>query len=158
MWRTSKEIALGIKEIHPFDDHLYFLNEVLAKENTIYLAIQDGSDAVVGIMATNGEILNQLNIHTDFQRRGIGSRLLDLARNLSSGKLQLYTFEINLGAQAFYEKHGFKLRAAGAITKNNSQTFYMSGVMQDQLQHKKCITGPRVSLYSCYDSVKQKAY
>ena len=114
MWRTSKEIALGIKEIHSFDDHLYFLNEVLAKENTIYLAIQDDSDAVVGLMATNGAFLNQLYIHTGFQRRGIGSRLLDVAKKLSSGKLQLYTFEINLGAQAFYEKHGFKITGRGS--------------------------------------------
>jgi len=114
MWRTSKEIALGTKEIHPFDDHLYFLNEVLAKENTIYLAIPDGSDDVVGLMATNGAFLSQLYIHTDFQRRGIGSRLLDLAKNLSSGKLQLYTFEINLGAQAFYENHGFKIIGRGS--------------------------------------------
>ncbi len=114
MWRTSKEKAIGIKEIHSFDDHLYFLNEVLAKENTIYLAIQVDSDAVVGLMATDGVFLNQLYIHTDFQRRGIGSRLLGLARNVSSGKLRLYTFEINLGAQAFYEKHGFKVTGRGS--------------------------------------------
>ncbi len=51
MWRTSKEKAIGTGEIHSFDDHLNFLNEVLAKENTIYLAIFDGSDTVADIAA-----------------------------------------------------------------------------------------------------------
>ena len=49
----------------------------------------------------------------DFQRQGIGSRLLALAKELSRGKLQLHTFEINLGARAFYEKHGFRVIGQG---------------------------------------------
>lgn len=107
MWRASKEQALGIKDVHDFDDHLDFLRTKLSKENQIYLAIDERTDRVVGIMAQNGSELNQLYIHVDYQRRGIGSRLLQRAKELSPGKLQLFTFAVNSGAQAFYEKHGF---------------------------------------------------
>ena len=113
MWRDSKEAALGIKEIHGFDDHLSYLNGVLVNQNTVYLAISSASDQVIGLMATNGVFLNQLYIHVDFQRSGVGSRLLELAKSNSSGSLKLYTFEINHAAQSFYEKHGFRCIGGG---------------------------------------------
>ena len=46
MWRASKVKALGIGEIHGFDDHLYFLDEILAEDNSIYLALVDGGTTV----------------------------------------------------------------------------------------------------------------
>jgi len=39
--------------------------------------------------------VDQLYIHPDFQRRGIGKALLDFARSLSPGRLWLYTLQIN---------------------------------------------------------------
>ena len=39
--------------------------------------------------------------------RGIGSRLLTLAKSESSGSLWLFTFAQNIRARAFYERHGF---------------------------------------------------
>lgn len=113
MWRASKERVLGIKDIHSFDDHLSFLKTKLAKDNTVYLAIHQPSDSVAGIMALHGTELTQLYIHVEYQRLGIGTQLLNLAKQLSTGKLQLYTFEVNAGAQAFYEKHGFKIIGRG---------------------------------------------
>ncbi|WP_375138835.1 GNAT family N-acetyltransferase [Piscinibacter defluvii] len=41
------------------------------------------------------------------QRHGIGSLLLQWAKQNSSGSLWLFTFKKNLVAQAFYEHHGF---------------------------------------------------
>ena len=92
MWRDSKEQALGVKEIHSFDDHLFFLRDILAKENDVRLAVLDDRNTVVGIIATDGEFVNQLYIHTNYQRMGIGSKLLKLAKYNSTGKLSLNTF------------------------------------------------------------------
>jgi len=113
MWRASKEKALGVQTIHSVDNHLDFLRTKLVKSNTVYLAIDQRSDLVVGIMAIHGTELNQLYIHVDYQRIGIGTRMLNLAKKLSPGKLQLYTFEVNSGAQAFYEQHGFVIIGRG---------------------------------------------
>ena len=123
MWRASKEKALGISEAHSFDDHLYFLDDILAKENSIYLALVDDGARVAGIMATDGRFLNQLYIHIDFQRQGIGSRLLALAKELSRGELQLHTFEVNLGARAFYENHDFRIIGRGNTNEEGLPDF-----------------------------------
>jgi ribosomal protein S18 acetylase RimI-like enzyme len=119
MWRDSKEKALGIKDVHSFDDHLGFLGTKLTKENKVYLAIDERTDNVVGIMAIAGSELNQLYIHAGYQGMGIGSRLLKIAKELSPGKLQLFTFEVNKGAQAFYEKHGFTIIGRGHENEEN---------------------------------------
>ena len=80
MWRASKEKSLGVHELHSFDDHLDFLRTKLVKNYTVYLAIHEPS-TVVGIIAFEGTDLSQLYIHVDYQRAGIGTRLLNLARD-----------------------------------------------------------------------------
>ncbi len=119
MWRDSKEKAIGIKDLHDFEDHLNFLKNVLVNENKVFLAIDDEAKKVVGILAIAETELKQLYIHTDYQGIGIGNRLLELAKELSGGKLQLFTFEVNKGAQAFYEKHGFKIIGRGFENEEN---------------------------------------
>ena len=114
MWRDSKEHALGVKDIHTYEDHLNFVQNILVRENTVQLAVSVENDWVVGLLATDGEYVNQLYIHNDFQRYGIGSRFLEFAKAQSSGTLRLYTFEVNKGAQAFYEKHGFREVSRGS--------------------------------------------
>jgi ribosomal protein S18 acetylase RimI-like enzyme len=119
MWRESKEKALGVKDVHSFDEHLSFLRTRLIKENKVLLAIDECTDTVVGIMALAGSELDQLYIHVGYQRMGIGSRLLQMAKELSPGKLQLFTFEVNKNAQAFYEKHGFAIIGRGYENEEN---------------------------------------
>jgi len=102
------EKALGVKDHHSWEEQLNYLKTIV-KENRMYLAIEEQTDKVVGMMAVGGSELDQLYIHVDYQGIGIGTKLLNLAKELSPGKLQLYTFEVNKGAQLFYEKHGFTI-------------------------------------------------
>jgi ribosomal protein S18 acetylase RimI-like enzyme len=111
MWRNSKEQALGQKEIHSFDDHVEFLNHILANQFEVELALMD--DRVVGLIAFNEREISQLYIHIDYQGMGIGQVLLERAKEHSTGRLTLYTFEVNKKAQYFYEKHGFKVIGRG---------------------------------------------
>lgn len=111
MWRQSKARAIGQKEIHSFDDHVFFLNNILNRDNEIYIAID--KNKVVGIIAFNENEINQLYIHNDYQGKGLGKRLLELARANSKGRLTLFTFEVNNKAQRFYENNGFKVIGRG---------------------------------------------
>jgi ribosomal protein S18 acetylase RimI-like enzyme len=108
MWRASMEDALGVKDSHSWEEQLNYLKAIV-QENLVYLGIEEHTDKVVGMMAVGGSELDQLYIHVDYQGRGIGTQLLNLAKELSPGKLQLYTFAINKKAQLFYEKHGFAI-------------------------------------------------
>ncbi|MCJ8008149.1 GNAT family N-acetyltransferase [Lederbergia wuyishanensis] len=111
MWRDSKEQAIGQKEIHSVDNHIYFLNHILTKDFQIDLALLDGN--VVGMIAYNKIEISQLYIHINYQGMGIGQSLLDRAKEQSSGRLTLFTFEVNVNAQRFYQKHGFKIIGRG---------------------------------------------
>ncbi len=112
MWRASMEAALGIKDTHSWAEQLGYLQQIAAKHR-LYLALDEATNQVVGMMAVGGSELDQLYIHVDYQGRGIGTRLLNLAKALSPGTLLLYTFAVNQPAQRFYEKHGFTISARG---------------------------------------------
>ena len=117
MWRDSKEKALGQKEIHSVENHVYFLNYILPEQFQIELALID--EKVVGMIAYNESEINQLYIHIDYQGIGIGQTLINKVKDKSSGKLTLYTFEVNESAQRFYEKHGFKAIGRGHENEEN---------------------------------------
>ncbi|MGY3312887.1 ribosomal protein S18 acetylase RimI-like enzyme [Peribacillus simplex] len=117
MWRDSKEQAIGQKEIHSFENHVYFLNNILPEQFQINLALID--DRVVGMIASNETEISQLYIHIDYQGIGIGQTLLDKIKAKSSGRLTIYTFEVNENAQRFYEKNGFKIIGRGHENEEN---------------------------------------
>lgn len=117
MWRNSKERAIGQKEIHSFENHIYFLNHILPEQHQIELALIDNK--VVGMIAYNEKEVSQLYIHNDYQGLGIGRTLLDRAKEQSSGSLTLFTFDINKNAQRFYDKNGFKIVARGHENEEN---------------------------------------
>ena len=107
MKRDSKEKAIGQKDMYSFSESKNFLDNILAKNYKTYIALLDNK--VTGIIAFNETEVNQLYIHNEFQRIGIGKKLLDIAKTNSTGVLSLYTFDINKNAQRFYEKNGFKI-------------------------------------------------
>jgi ribosomal protein S18 acetylase RimI-like enzyme len=117
MWRKSKEKTIGRKEIHSFENHVNFLNSTLVKQFQIDIALMDFK--VVGMIVYNDTEINQLYIHIDYQGIGLGKTLLDIAKHNSTGRLTLYTFEVNKIAQRFYEKHGFKIIGKGHENDEN---------------------------------------
>ncbi|MFZ7942878.1 GNAT family N-acetyltransferase [Neobacillus sp. 19] len=129
MWRDSKEQAIGRKEIHSFENHVYFLKHILAEQYQIDLAIIDGK--VVGMAAYNDREISQFYIHIDYQGIGIGQLILEKVKAQSSGRLTLYTFEINKKAQRFYEKHGFEIIGRGHENEENLPDIQYEWVEKD---------------------------
>ncbi|WP_442862444.1 GNAT family N-acetyltransferase [Bacillus sp. USDA818B3_A] len=117
MWRDSKERAIGQKEIHSFENHINFLNHILPEQFEIDLTLIDNK--VVGMIDYNEKEICQLYIHIDYQGIGIGQTLLDKVKEQSSGRLTLYTFEVNKNAQKFYEKNGFRIIGRGNENEEN---------------------------------------
>jgi ribosomal protein S18 acetylase RimI-like enzyme len=111
LWRASFEAGVGVTDPHPLaEQRQYFLAEVLPR-NTVRLAILD--EQLVGFVAASRESVAQLYVRIGFQRRGIGTMLLDWVKAQSVGSLWLYTFARNLGACSFYERSGFTAVARG---------------------------------------------
>ena len=63
---------------------------------------------VVAYMLIDGENLVHLFVRPGWQRRGVGLSLLNKAKALSPRRLELWTFQRNANARAFYEAHGFR--------------------------------------------------
>ena len=113
MWRTSFERAVGVIDPHPIEEQIDFLHRKVVPENRVQLVIEADSGRIVAFLASNEEMVNQLYVRVDHQGRGIGTHLLELAKQRSSGRLRLFTFQSNVGAQQFYERHGFVVIGRG---------------------------------------------
>jgi ribosomal protein S18 acetylase RimI-like enzyme len=64
-------------------------------------------ERVVAYLAMRGSYLDRLYVDPPEQRQGWGTRLLEHARSLSPGGLELHTHVENRAARALYERHGF---------------------------------------------------
>lgn len=111
MWRASFEAGVGIVNPHPLDkQRRYFLTQVLP-HNDVRLATR--GDELVGFVAASAESVSQLYVAPGRQRCGVGTLLLNWAKEHSHGTLWLFTFARNLNARAFYESQGFRAIAHG---------------------------------------------
>ena len=61
----------------------------------------------VAFMALEDDSIEHLYVRPGQQSRGIGGRLLELAKEQRPQGLDLYVFEPNLDAIRFYERYGF---------------------------------------------------
>jgi ribosomal protein S18 acetylase RimI-like enzyme len=113
MWRDSFEQAVGIQDPHTLEEQLRFVEQELIRSHSVVIVLEKGGGKVVGFLAATAEKISQLYVHVDHQNKGIGSMLVNLAKQNSNGRLRLFTFECNKNAQHFYENHGFKIVARG---------------------------------------------
>ena len=80
-------------------------------DNEVRIALL--ASEIIGFVAATRESVSQLYVRRDFQRAGLGTRLLDWAKAQSSGQVRLYTFARNERACAFYERRGFTAAERG---------------------------------------------
>ena len=114
MWRRSFNRALApYRDPHSFAEHRQFLLNVLVERSEVTVAKHD--DTIVGIMAQDGENIEQLYLHVKHQNQGAGSQFIELAKSASPKRLHLFTFQRNLKARRFYKKHGFREIAYGYL-------------------------------------------
>jgi GNAT superfamily N-acetyltransferase len=79
--------------------------EVLVPDAQTWIALDDGR--IVAVLTLDGDDLDQLYVVPEAAGQGVGSALVDLAKDLRPGGLALWTFQSNLRAQEFYRQHGF---------------------------------------------------
>ena len=108
-WDAQPWLEERMKYSH--DDNLRHFRDVVMHENQVWLAME-GSE-VVGLLALAGGDIDQLYVEPRCQRRGIGSALLERAKEISPKEITLYTHQRNERARAFYEKRGFRIVKLG---------------------------------------------
>ena len=113
LWRKSFAHAMGIQE----DTREEVVNEHLAYLQTynpeiIRVAVEKIENKIVGFMAKEASTIKDLFIHVEYQRRGLGSSFIQKAKE-EEEFLTLSTFQLNKGAQKFYEFHDFVIAERG---------------------------------------------
>lgn len=78
---------------------------VVLSGREVWLA--EAEDAVAGVMLLEEDWIEQLYVDPSWIGRGIGTKLLDVAKSCRPDGLQLWTFQSNHRAHRFYERHGF---------------------------------------------------
>jgi GNAT superfamily N-acetyltransferase len=90
---------------HTDDEVRGWIGDVIGSGGT-WVAL-DPLGAIVGMMAIEPGVLDQLYVRPDRLGEGIGRRMLDVAQDRSPDGLTLHTFQVNARARRFYERNGF---------------------------------------------------
>jgi len=113
--RSRKELVACAPLAHPDAAVRDWIRERLIPAGGTTVAVVDG--AVVGLLAVSRDVdcgwIDQLYLLPGWVGRGIGTRLLEIARRDLAPPIRLYTFECNQPARAFYERRGFEAIAFG---------------------------------------------
>jgi ribosomal protein S18 acetylase RimI-like enzyme len=108
--RSRKELVAFAPLAHSDENVRDWVRQRLIPAGRTTVAVVDG--AVVGLMAVSKAPdcgwITHLYLHPSWIARGIGTRLLELARTELPPPIRLYTFQENQRARAFYERRGFK--------------------------------------------------
>jgi GNAT superfamily N-acetyltransferase len=107
LWIRSRMASIPAipAPVHGTDDVLsWFASEVIPRGGTW---VMDQGGLLVALLVLEGSWVDQLYVDPDQTGSGSGSALLEHAKQLSNGKLDLWTFRSNWRARAFYERHGF---------------------------------------------------
>lgn len=83
-----------------------WIAERVIAQTELWIA-ENESAALVGLVVLDEGWLDQLYVEPTLTGRGIGAKLLSLAKRERPSGLRLWTFASNLRAQRFYERHGF---------------------------------------------------
>jgi len=85
--------------------------DVIAPQNKIW--VYEHLDKICGFIALQDSYIDRLYVDPDHQGKGIGSALLDHAKNICPAHLSLHTHQANHAARAFYEQAGFTVHKLG---------------------------------------------
>jgi GNAT superfamily N-acetyltransferase len=100
---------------HADADVRRWVADVLIPTGGVTVAVEQGE--IVGMMALarDGEHgwIEQLYLDPSAVARGLGAALLERAKREFGAPIHLYTFQANVGARRFYERHGFRVLAFG---------------------------------------------
>ena len=110
MWRASKRSAfpyVAVIQQYTLEDDLWYFRDSVAAKCEVWLARREGR--VVGMLALNGGLIDQLFVAVEAQDTGVGTALLRKAMDRSPEGLALFTFRKNRPARGFYERNGFRI-------------------------------------------------
>ena len=100
-----------LPELHTPEDDRRFLRADVLPEKEVWVAEGDGIVSGFTALGRRGdhEFMEHLYVAPEHQRRGIGTALMERAKERRPQGFRLWVFQRNTGAREFYERHGFRV-------------------------------------------------
>jgi pimeloyl-ACP methyl ester carboxylesterase/GNAT superfamily N-acetyltransferase len=117
LWLDAWYATFDFPPGHPDDACRQWLAETLVPSTESWVAV-DRDDRAIALLALSETMVEQLYVAPAWIGQGIGSRLIELARERRPDGLDLYCFAVNTRARRFYEGHGFWAVAFGDGSRN----------------------------------------
>jgi ribosomal protein S18 acetylase RimI-like enzyme len=92
--------------IPTIDEYRRHVREDLLPAQDVWVAEDEGR--VVGWWSMTEGSLEHIYVDPELQNRGLGSAMLAKVMELMPDGFSLWTFQKNVGARRFYERHGFR--------------------------------------------------
>ncbi len=92
--------------VHDAADVLRWMSTVVLPQCEVWVAEAPPAPPN-GLLVLRDDWVEQLFLDPAGTGRGLGTRLLDQAKARRPGGLRLWTFQSNVAARRFYERHGF---------------------------------------------------
>ena len=96
-----------LPNVYTDEQNRSFIRDVMLPNNEVWVAEEDG--VIVGFTGFGDGRVRHLWVAPEHQNHGIGTTLLDVAKQRSPNGLDLWVFQRNAGARRFYERHRFQL-------------------------------------------------
>ena len=104
--RSTYDLMDYIPRLHTAEEDLAYVGGLFG-DHEVWIAENDVG--VLGFAVLSSDQLLQIHVEPAQQGRGIGTRLLDQAKERRPAGFTLWTFQKNVGARRFYERHGLEL-------------------------------------------------
>jgi GNAT superfamily N-acetyltransferase len=107
LWLHARAAAVPSipRPVHTDDEVRQWFATIVLPTSEVWVI--EHEDRLVALMVLHDGWIDQLYVDPPSARLGLGSGLLDLAKELNPQGLDLWTFQANTGARRFYERHGF---------------------------------------------------
>ena len=105
---SRRAAARYFPTLYSDDDIRGWIGSHLIPNLEVWVAEDALAGRIIGMMALEGDMLEQLYIAPASQRHGVGDGLLALAMRERPAGLRLWTFQANTPARRFYEARGFR--------------------------------------------------
>ncbi|HEX5014775.1 MAG TPA: GNAT family N-acetyltransferase [Candidatus Limnocylindrales bacterium] len=106
VWLASFKATYSFPLAHSDDEVRAWIASDLSRRDETFVAVEPDRDRVIALMSLKDNDLDQLYVDPAWLGRGIGSRLVELAKERRRDGFGLYTFQVNDRARRFYERHG----------------------------------------------------
>jgi GNAT superfamily N-acetyltransferase len=95
-----------LPRLDTLEEHRAWFGQIVAQRE---VWVREDGGAIVGFIALDVTTVDYLYVEPEMTGRGIGSALLDHAKNRRPNGFSLWTFQQNEGARRFYERHGLRV-------------------------------------------------